>query len=208
MSKNILLVYPRIPNNTYWSFSHALPFIGKKSSMPPLGLITVAAMLPEHYELRLVDENIQKLKDKDIKWADAIFTSSMIVQKDSLEEVIARANKFGVPVVAGGPYPTQYYDQIKSHVDHFIIGEAESGTLDAFLRDWEKGKAKRAYARPVVRERGIGREIDEKELEALVNFFGEDADILVSSRHSMDLSPIPRFDLLDINKYASNHGNT
>ena len=130
--KKILMVYPEFPKNTYWSYSYALSFIGKKSSMPPLGLITVAAMLPENYDIKLVDMNIEDLKDDDIKQSDAVFTSSMIVQKDSLEKVIYRANMFKVPVVAGGPFPTQYYDQIKG-VDHFIIGEAESGVLESFL---------------------------------------------------------------------------
>ena len=107
--KNILLVYPKIPE-TYWSFSYALPFTGKKASMPPLGIITVAAMIPEEYNLRLVDMNIKPLKDTDFQWADIVFTSSMMIQKNSLEEVIKRANSLNIPVVAGGPYHTQYFD--------------------------------------------------------------------------------------------------
>jgi len=202
-SKNILLVYPRIPKNTYWSFSYSLKFIGKKSSMPPSGLITVAAMLPKHHRIKLIDMNVEELQDEHLQWADAVFTSSMIIQKDSLEEVIARANKFNVPVVAGGPYPTQYYDQIKG-VSHFVLGEAESGVLDAFLSDFETGKAKKAYARVSIRRRPVEKKIDEQELEKLVTFFGKDADIKVAeTRPSMSASPIPKYDLLDMKKYGS-----
>jgi radical SAM superfamily enzyme YgiQ (UPF0313 family) len=202
--KNILLVYPRFPQNTYWSFSHAMPFIGKKAVLPPLGLITVAAMLPKYYSLKLIDMNVEELRDKDLRWADAVFTSSMIIQKESLEAVIARANKMGKPIVAGGPLPTQHYDAIKGKVDHFIIGEAESGVLDSFLRDFENGNAKRAYARHSIRAREIERKIDEKELENIVNFFGDNAEILkAESRPLMSSSPIPRYDLLKINEYSS-----
>ena len=79
-NKNILLVYPKIPE-TYWSYSYALPFVGKKASMPPLGIITVAAMIPKKYNLRLVDMNVTPLKDADFQWADMVFTSSMMIQK-------------------------------------------------------------------------------------------------------------------------------
>jgi radical SAM superfamily enzyme YgiQ (UPF0313 family) len=202
-NKNILLVYPKIPE-TYWSFSHALPFIGKKASMPPLGIITVAAMIPKNYNLRLVDMNIEPLKDTDFQWADVVFTSSMMIQKNSLEEVIKRANSLNVPVVAGGPYPTQYFNQIKG-VDHFILGEAESGVLEAFFNDFENSKAKKVYARHVIRKREGGREIDLQFLDDLISFFGkENPDIqVVEEKPSMSLSPIPRFDLLDINAYIS-----
>ncbi len=202
-NKNILLVYSKIPE-TYWSFSYALPFVGKKASMPPLGMITVAAMIPKKYNLRLVDMNIEPLKDADFQWADIIFTSSMIVQKKSLEEVIKRAKSFDVPIVAGGPYPTQHFDQIEG-VDHFILGEAESGVLEAFFNDFENNSAKKAYARVVKRKREGAREIDQQFLDNLISFFGkENSDIqVVEERPSMSLSPIPRFDLLDRDAYIS-----
>lgn len=201
--KNILLVYPKIPK-TYWSFSYALPFIGKKATMPPLGIITVAAMIPKKYNLRLIDMNIEPLKDKDFQWADIIFTSSMMIQKKSLEKIIKRARSFYIPVVAGGPYPTQYFDQIKG-VDHFILGEAESGVLKAFFSDFENGRAKKAYARAVKRKRKEARRIDQESLKYLISFFGkENSDIQeAEERPSMSLSPIPRFDLLDMKAYMS-----
>jgi radical SAM superfamily enzyme YgiQ (UPF0313 family) len=202
--KNILMVYPKIPQDTYWSFGHILPWIGKKASMPPLGLITVAAMLPEYYNARIIDMNIETLKDKDIIWADVVFTSSMIVQKDSLEEVIQRVKSFNKPIIAGGPYPTQYFDQIKD-VDHFVLGEAESGVLEAFLRDFENNKAKKVYARHIIRNIDGRKEIDQQFLDSLLKHFEkQDADIqIVNERPSMELSPIPRFDLLNLNAYAS-----
>ena len=86
----ILLVYPLFPD-TYWSFKHALAFEGKKAAFPPLGLLTVAAMLPANWERRLVDMNIEELHDADIEWADIVFISAMIVQKDSLEDVVKRS---------------------------------------------------------------------------------------------------------------------
>ncbi|MBW2987587.1 B12-binding domain-containing radical SAM protein [Candidatus Woesearchaeota archaeon] len=202
MPKNILLVYPKIPNNTYWSFHNSLKFIGKKSSMPPLGLLTVAGMLDD-YNLKLVDENVQRLKDKHLQWADMVFTSSIVVQSDSLDTVVARAKKMGKPVVAGGPYPTQFYDKIKG-VDHFILGEAESGVLEQFLDDFEHGRAKRAYARFSVRTNTKGNAIDMSEFYRAKNYFVNDCDIeLAEARPEMDHSPIPKFDLLDFKAYGS-----
>lgn len=78
----VLLVYPEYPE-TFWGFKHALKFISKRAAFPPLGLLTVAAMLPEDFELKLIDLNTTKLRDRDIKWADMVFISAMVVQKDS-----------------------------------------------------------------------------------------------------------------------------
>jgi radical SAM superfamily enzyme YgiQ (UPF0313 family) len=210
MKRNILMVYPANPKDTYWSFSYALPFIGKKAAMPPLGIITVAAMLPEYCNVKVTDMNVEQLKDDDILWADAVFTSAMVVQKDSLNEVIEKVKSLEkkysrkIPIVAGGPHPTQYYDQIKG-VDHFILGEAESGVLDAFMADFEQQKPKKVYARHVIRKKPGEKEIDEKSLEELLCFFEkEDSDIsVVNERPSMQLSPVPRFDLLNPSAYMS-----
>ena len=120
---NALLVYPEHPPS-YWGMNFALEIMGKKATFPPLGLLTVAAMFPPKYSLRLVDMNTAPLENKDIEWADMVFTSSMIVQRRSLKNVIDRCNGLGVPVVAGGPYPTTYHDEIEG-VDHFVLDEAE-----------------------------------------------------------------------------------
>ena len=143
--KNILLVYPEIPKNTFWSFAYALKFIGKKGSMPPLGLITVAAFFPEKYHLKLLDMNIEPLPDSDIQHADMVFISAMIVQKESFVDVVARCNRLKTPVVAGGAYPTSSPGDI-SGVDHLIQGEVED-TFQDILMDIEAGRAKKLYPR-------------------------------------------------------------
>ncbi len=144
--QNILLVYPEVPGNTYWSFKHALKFIRKKCAMPPLGLITVAALFPEHYHLKLVDMNIEPLRDKDIQWADAVFISAMIVQQDSMKNVIAQCKRFHKTIVAGGPYVNSNYHEIQD-VDHLVLGEVEE-TFQDFLHDLQNGTAKSIYDRP------------------------------------------------------------
>jgi len=142
--KNILLIYPEVPKNTYWSFQYALKFIKKKSSMPPLGLITVAALLPGHFNLKLVDMNIEELKEEDIIWSDAVFISAMIVQKESMAIVIDTCKRLGATIVAGGPYVTSNWCDI-SGVDHFILGEAEN-IFNKFLDDFENGTAQKIYS--------------------------------------------------------------
>jgi radical SAM superfamily enzyme YgiQ (UPF0313 family) len=138
----ILLVYPRYPD-TFWSFKHALKFISKKAAYPPLGLLTVAAMLPNEWEKKLVDMNTISLSDRDIKWADCVFVSAMAVQKDSVRSVIKRCNRLGAKVVAGGPLFTKGYQQFDG-VDHFVLNEAEI-TLPPFLQDLKNGCAKHIY---------------------------------------------------------------
>lgn len=139
---NMLLVYPEYPD-TFWSFKHVLRFISKKAAFPPLGLLTVASMLPEAWNKRLVDTNVSKLKDEDIAWADTVFISAMIVQKDSAQEIISRCKSHGKTVVAGGPVFTTQHEKF-SGVDHFILNEAEV-TLPEFLKDLEEGNPKQMY---------------------------------------------------------------
>src|SRR5229473_2240949 len=101
----VLLINPEYPD-TYWSFRHALSFEGKRSAFPPLGLLTVSAMLPQSWERRLVDMNVRKLKQSDVEWADVVFASAMIVQQDSLKSVVRLSKALGKRVVVGGPYVT------------------------------------------------------------------------------------------------------
>lgn len=138
----ILMVYPRYPD-TFWSFRHALKFVSKKAPYPPLGLITVASMLPGDWEKKLVDMNVSDLNDRDIKWADYVFLSAMVVQQQSVREVIARARKLGTKVVAGGPLFTTGHDEFEG-VDHFVLGEAET-SLQPFLADLMAGCPKPIY---------------------------------------------------------------
>ena len=137
-----LLLYPSFPD-TFWSFRHSLKFIHKKSAFPPLGLLTVGAMLPEEWSKHVVDLNVTKLTDKDLAWADYAFISAMVVQRKSAYQVIARCKEAGVKVVAGGPLFTAEHESFDD-VDHFILNEAEL-TLPPFLDDWQKGCAKRIY---------------------------------------------------------------
>ena len=139
---NILLVYPEYPH-TFWSFKHALKFISKKAAFPPLGILTVASMLPEEWNKKLVDVNVRGLKDKDIEWADIVFISAMIVQKDSTRKIIGRCNAMGKTVVAGGPAFTTQAEEFKG-VDHFVLNEAEV-TLPMFLEDLKGGNPKKVY---------------------------------------------------------------
>jgi radical SAM superfamily enzyme YgiQ (UPF0313 family) len=141
----ILLVYPKYPN-TFWSFSYALKFISKKASLPPLGLLTVAAMLPPEWEVRLADKNVKRLRDADLQWADYVFLSAMSIQKDSALSVIARCKKLGVKVIAGGPLFTANPEEFGS-VDHLVLNEAEL-TLPLFLEDLKKGAPRRVYSSP------------------------------------------------------------
>ena len=163
---NALLIYPEHPP-TYWGMKSALEIIGKKSAFPPLGLLTIASMFPPEYNLRLVDLNVTSLQDADLEWADIAFTSTMIVQRVSLQLVVEQCKRAGVPVVAGGPHPTTFHEEIEG-VDHFVLDEVEE-TFPQFLQDLTRGSAKAMYREP--RKPDITR------------------------------TPIPRFDLIDMNNY-------
>ena len=140
-----LLVYPEHPP-TYWGANFALKLLGIKAIFPPLGLLTIAAMFPPGYDLRVVDMNVTPLEDSDLEWADLVCTSTMIVQRHSLQTVIERCNRAGVPVVAGGPHPTTFHAEIPG-VAHFVLDEAEE-IFPEFLRDLETGTAKAIYREP------------------------------------------------------------
>lgn len=139
----ILFVYPEFPD-TFWSFKHAFKFIRKKAGAPPLGLLTVAAMLPSTWEKRLVDLNVTSLADEDLAWADYVFVSAMVVQRESAHTVIQRCKTIGAKVVAGGPLFTMEHEQFPD-VDHFVLNEAEE-TLAPFVRDLLAGQARRVYS--------------------------------------------------------------
>ena len=139
------MIYPKTPT-TYWSFDYALSFIEKKASLPPLGLMTVAAMLPDSYDVHLIDLNVSRLTRKDIEDADLVFLSAMIVQQQSFTEIARICREYGKPVVAGGPYPISSYEHIDC-VDHFVLDEAEL-TLPRFLKDMENGRPQKLYRDP------------------------------------------------------------
>jgi radical SAM superfamily enzyme YgiQ (UPF0313 family) len=178
---NVLLVYPKFPLS-YWGFQYAMEFLDRKACMPPLGLVTVAGMFPrETYTLRVVDMNVETLSDMHLAWADVVMTSTMIVQKESLYDVVRRCNQKGIPVVAGGPYPTSYYDDIKrdlgsgNRIDHYLFGEVEE-TFSVFLEELARGEAREVYREPI----------------------RPDGKVL---KPDIGLTPLPRYDLLDLEAY-------
>ena len=133
---NILLVYPETPD-TFWSFKHVLRFISKRAAFPPLGLLTVAAMLPSDWALRLVDTNVERLTDEDLRWADYVMISAMIVHKESVNEIVGRCRKLSKTIIAGGPlFTTGHagYPQIQ----HFVLGEAEE-IMPQLVEDMKSG---------------------------------------------------------------------
>jgi len=165
---NCLLIYPETPD-TFWSFSYAVKFISKQSSEIPLGLITVAALLPEDWNLKLVDTNVTALQEAHLDWADIVFLSGMNIHRESMQEIVDLCNKKNLRLVAGGPMVTIDPTDLKG-VDHFVLNEAET-TLPQFLKDFQAGRAKKIYE--------------------------------TSNYPAISKTPIPRWDLLEMDKYAS-----
>src|SRR5438105_1425557 len=130
----VLLVYPSFPE-TYWGAEHSLALTGKKSMLPPLGLITVAALLPPAWQLRLADLNLRPLDPAELEWADVVFVSGMLIQRASLHAVARAARARGKRVVAGGAYASTSSDALAAEVDCVVVGEAEElmGELVAAL---------------------------------------------------------------------------
>ncbi|MGH9358532.1 MAG: B12-binding domain-containing radical SAM protein [Terriglobia bacterium] len=138
----VLLVYPEFPD-TFWSFKHALPFVGKRSAYPPLGLLTVSAMLPGNWQKRMVDLNVRRLEDAEIDWADVVFFSGMMVQGPFMKVQIERCKRRGLRTVAGGPIASAQ-DPAIAGADHVVEGEAEE-VIAELAADLERGAAKPFY---------------------------------------------------------------
>ncbi|NLI83371.1 MAG: B12-binding domain-containing radical SAM protein [Deltaproteobacteria bacterium] len=138
----ILFIYPKVAE-TFWSFKHALRVVRRKSAFPPLGALTVAAMLPQEWEKRLVDLNVRDLTDADLRWADYAFISAMIAQKESTRDVIDRCMHLGVKTVCGGPLFNSYREDYPD-VDHLVLGEGET-SVGQLAKDLSHGCAQRVY---------------------------------------------------------------
>ncbi|MCA9664992.1 MAG: B12-binding domain-containing radical SAM protein [Myxococcales bacterium] len=179
----ILLVYPQFPLS-YWGFQHSMKLVGKAASLPPLGLLTVAALLPARWSLRCVDLNVEPLTDQQLLWADQVFISGMRIQAQSMHEIIARARALGRPTVVGGPAastaPEDYLD-----ADLVFSGEAE-GRIDALVRAMS--------GESVPRDRIL------RPCAATAGGTSRAAD---RTRPALDQSPTPRFDLVDLSRYTS-----
>jgi len=139
---NALLIYPEFPD-TYWSFKHALKFLGKRAAQPPLGLMTVAALLPAGWNKRLVDTNVEQLRDRDLAWADVVLLSGMHIQREPLVEIVERCRARGLRTVVGGPIASSL-SPADLKADHVVIGEAES-LIAELARDLEQGTARHVY---------------------------------------------------------------
>jgi radical SAM superfamily enzyme YgiQ (UPF0313 family) len=138
----ILLVYPQSPD-TFWSFKHVLHFVSKRSAFPPLGLLTIAAMLPADWQLKLVDLNVERLRDEHLHWADYVMLSAMIVHKQSVAEIVARCTALGKPIIAGGPLFTTGHSNFPQ-IPHFVLGEAEE-LMPQLVEDLRRGTVRPLY---------------------------------------------------------------
>jgi radical SAM superfamily enzyme YgiQ (UPF0313 family) len=176
-----LLVYPEFPIS-YWGFQHTMELVGCKASLPPLGLLTVAALLPQDWELRLVDLNVAPLSDDAIRWADLVLISGMHVQASSMHEVLARARRLGRRTVVGGPGPTTTPEAF-ADAEIIFVGEAE-GRIDELLAALQPGSDPAAPQTAPLR--AMGRLLAPQR-----------------DRPALDDAPVPRFDLLDIEAYTS-----
>lgn len=142
---NVLLLYPKFPD-TYWSFRYALSFQGKRAAQPPLGLMTVAALLPPSWKKRLIDTNVERLKNADLQWADVALLSGMNIQQQDLLSLVRRCRAHGVRTVVGGPIASSV-PAAELEADHVVVGEAED-LIANLARDLESGSAAPAYAAP------------------------------------------------------------
>ena len=164
-----LLVWPKLPSS-FWSFAGMMEVLPEKVLMPPLGLITVAALCPEEWTLRLIDLAVEDLSDADILWADLVMAGAMRVQKEGLEEILARARRLGRRTIVGGPYASSEPDEVLKLADHVVVGEPDK-VFHQIAKDLEEGKAERLYR--------------------------------IEGKPDLSETPVPRFDLLKTNAYAS-----
>jgi radical SAM superfamily enzyme YgiQ (UPF0313 family) len=153
----VLLIYPQFPQS-FWSFEQTLALVNRKALMPPLGLITVAAILPQEWEFKLCDRNVRNLEESEWDWAELVIVSGMIVQKEDLLAQVKEAKRRGKPVAVGGPFPTTAPEEV-AEADYLVLDEGEI-TLPMFVEALEKGESKgifRATEKPAVTETPIPR---------------------------------------------------
>jgi len=189
--QNIALVYPEFRTPTFWSFKESLKILKKRVNMPPYGLLTIAGMLPNGFDPALYDENIRPVSDEELSGADLVMASAMIMQEQSLQELIGRCNRLGVPILVGGPLINSGFEHVRD-ADHYFIGEAEHG-LARFLADWCAGKAKKAY----------GHVADSSKAARIRAHFRGEAALIIGERPELAKTSLPRFDLLEHSQYGS-----
>ena len=143
---NVLMLYPLFLAESFWSFGESCKLMGVRRPAAPLGLITVAAMLPKEWTVRLIDCNTQPLGDEDFAWADVVFTGGMLPQQADTLRLIELCNAAGKPVVVGGPDPTSS-PHVYERADFRVLGEAE-GVIDEFIAAWESGARSGVFTAP------------------------------------------------------------
>jgi radical SAM superfamily enzyme YgiQ (UPF0313 family) len=165
-----LLLWPVMPNS-FWSYQETLDLAGLRSTNPPLGLITVAAMLPANWEIRFADRNVRVETEADWEWCDLVIISAMVIQKKDFQELIQKGRHLGKKVAVGGPYPTSYPEvALEAGAQYLVLDEGEC-TIPIFLEALARGD-----------EQGIFRSAEKPDVTQ---------------------TPIPRFDLLDLNAYMA-----
>ena len=165
----VLMVWPRFPPS-FWSFEALLDLIPEETIHPPLGLLTVAALCPKNWKLKLVNRSFEDLLDRDLLWADLVMVSGMAVQKEDIRETLLRARALGKRTMTGGPYASSEPQVLLQLADHVVVGEPDE-VFDGIATDLERGSAKRLY--------------------------------VIKDKPDITKTPVPRFDLLQINKYVS-----
>lgn len=142
----VLMIYPRFHADSFWVYTPACEVVGARYPTAPLGLITVAAMLPSSWDIRLVNRNTEELADADLEWADLVMTGGMLMQQPDCLRIIERAHRFGKPVVVGGPDITSHPHMYRT-ADFAVLGEAES-VIDDFIAAWERGERTGTFEAP------------------------------------------------------------
>jgi len=143
---NVLMVFPRFNANSFWNYRETCAVVGRRYSAAPLGLITVAALLPEKWAVRLVDRNIEELPEGDLDWADLIMIGAMLPQQADTKQVIALAHAHKKPVVLGGPDVT-CSPSVYEEVEFRLLGEVEEIMAD-FLAAWYRGDLRGVFVAP------------------------------------------------------------
>ena len=166
---NVLMVWPRFPPS-FWGFEGVVDVVPEKSIMPPLGLITLAALCPPNWHIRLIDRAFEELQDRDLVWADLVMVSAMHAQRADARVILARARSLGRRTIVGGPWASNEPDAVLADADHVFVGESEEA-FAGIAAALEHGSAQRLYR--------------------------------ASDKPEMTLSPVPRYDLLRLDKYAS-----
>ena len=137
---NTLFIYPEFPK-TFWSYEKILELVNRKVLLPPLGMVTVAALLPQHWPMKLVDRNVEEVSEADWDWAELVVISGMIVQKADMAVQIAKAKERGLPVAVGGPFASSTPDAPELGLADFKVLDEGEITLPMFIEAIEKGEA-------------------------------------------------------------------